>query len=692
MKSMNLKERIKRIKIPLNVWTVGGFSLLLVVISYALLARSLGYYLDDWPEIYSLKTFGFYGIKQYFLWDARPIGYWPDAIAYALFGTNALLWHLNIYFLRWLTAMFMWATFIQVWPKHKMEISWATLLFAVYPLFAQMSTSVTFTAHFVCYLLFFLSTYFMVLALRKRNYFWLFTVLAVVLDLLNLFTYEYFIGVEFLRPFMIWFILKDQDEIKPKFGSILTRWSPYLGSSIAFVIYRIFLMQSPKTMRTPYVLAELLKNPLPTILELVQNAFKDSIQVVVEIWHSAFNPDIIDFSSPSLSLAWVIAFIAAAGFIAFAFFTRYKAESAEKNQRTFIWQGILIGVLGVLLGCAPGWAIGRNVSDDYGLWNDRFALAAMFGAAIFIIVFFTWLLNKHYWRKIVLFAILIGLAAAQNFRNDNDYRWSSTNQSRFAYQLTWRAPSIESPTAIFADNEMFTKMGVYPTSFMLNLLYPNQQSFGSLNFWFYTLNKYFPNDAYRLQNHITVTQGHWYANFTANTKNSLVISWHPGSPQCIWVLSASDRYNPAISDLTKTALNATNFNVITAKTNKGYPDVNLFGSQDENQWCYYFEKGDLDRQLGNWSDAVQLYETAVAKGLKTTFGQEQMPFIEAYAHLGNGEKALALTEDAVTKSENMSKYICDNWMRIYGEIGVNDSVKNAYEKIYKEYSCATVGQ
>jgi hypothetical protein len=689
---MNFKERIKKISIPITWWTVGGISLLLVLISFAVLLPYLRFYLDDWPQMYSMKVYGLQGIKQYFLYDGRPFGYWADYLGFLAFGTNAKLWHLSLFLIRWLTAMFMWGTLVQIWPKNRTEVTWAALLFSTYPLFAQMSTSVTFTVHFLCYLLFFVSTFFMVLALRQRKYFWLFTVLSVLFDLVNIFTYEYFIGVEFLRLLMIWFILRDKQDHKVNFGKIILNWLPYLATSASFIVYRLVLIQLPNGSNTPQVLRDLFQKPLSTIIVLVQDLLKDSVQILGETWHNAFNPDLIDFTSPVLNYAWAIALITVILFLVFVYFSRNKAEEPEKKNKSFTWQALTFAFIGIVLGCAPGWAIGRTASADFGLWNDRFALASMFAAALFIVTLVNWLFDNHYWRKAVIIAFLIAIAASQNFRNENDYRWSSIYQNRFAYELSWRAPYIESPTALFADNEMFAKMGVYPTSFMLNLLYPNKQPIGKMNYWFYTLNKYFPRNAWELGTGIDVYQSHWYAKFTTNSKNSLVISYHPGQNQCVWVLTSYDLYNPDITALTKSALSATNLSRISTETTAGYPNTDLFGKENTDQWCYYFEKGDLARHASDWTTAASLYEKADQKGFTTDFGQELMPFIEAYAHLGNGDQALALTNAAAIKGDNMREYVCDNWIRIYKEITPSDSVKSAYDTIYSKYACSVIGQ
>ena len=155
-------------------WKLPVLSLALTMLSYAVLSPSLSFYLDDWPQLYSLEIRGIEGIKQYFLLDGRPYGFWPDLMVYRLWGTNPLGWHFTNYALRWLTGIFMWGTFVNLWPQRKREIGWAVLLFAVFPSFVQQSMGTTFIAHWFCYALFFLSLFLTGLAVRhKRSAVWL---------------------------------------------------------------------------------------------------------------------------------------------------------------------------------------------------------------------------------------------------------------------------------------------------------------------------------------------------------------------------------------------------------------------------------------------------------------------------------------------------------------------------------------
>ena len=69
-------------------WKLPVLSLALTLLSYAVLSPSLSFYLDDWPQLYSLEIRGIEGIKQYFLFDGRPYGFWPDLMVYRIVGNQ----------------------------------------------------------------------------------------------------------------------------------------------------------------------------------------------------------------------------------------------------------------------------------------------------------------------------------------------------------------------------------------------------------------------------------------------------------------------------------------------------------------------------------------------------------------------------------------------------------------------------
>jgi hypothetical protein len=138
----------------------------------------------------------------------------PSRLTYIVFapllGTSPLVWHIFTLLLRWLTAAFVWGSLREIWPHKPHQVLWTALLFAVAPIFTQQSVAVAYSQHWLCYLLFFCSIYCMLRALNDARYFYLFAGLAVLTSLVQLLTMEYFLGLELLRPVILWFFERDQ--------------------------------------------------------------------------------------------------------------------------------------------------------------------------------------------------------------------------------------------------------------------------------------------------------------------------------------------------------------------------------------------------------------------------------------------------------------------------------------------------
>ena len=76
----------------------------------------------------------------------------------------------------------------------------------------------------------------------------------------------------------------------------------------------------------------------------------------------------------------------------------------------------------------------------------------MFGAALLFTAAVEWI-GKKQLQKAALLAVLIGLAAGFHLRTANEYRWMWVYQTRFYWQLSWRAPAIQPETAIVAEDD-----------------------------------------------------------------------------------------------------------------------------------------------------------------------------------------------------------------------------------------------
>lgn len=671
--------------IPINFLSTAITSFILIALSFALYLPSLGFYLDDWPQLYSLVVRGVDGIKTYFLFDDRPFGWWPDFLVFKVWGTNPLGWHLVNYLLRWFVGLGIWAIFTRIWRNHRKEIFWVVQLFAVFPLFNQQSMGLTFIAHWFCYVLFFLSLYLMLLATRETKWRIPLIILSLAASAINLFTYENFIGIEFLRPLLLWLMMRDQPKRKRIKRTILF-WLPFLTLAVFYVVWRVLLMQNIRGL-DPVLLSQLFKDPVNTILTLINFAIRDLTFMILAVWFPTVDPTTFDLSVPNLFYSYILAIVVGVSLTLLYINSQDDEDKLPfESSDLFRKELLLVGILGILFGCAPGWLVGKSVTGA-DLWVDRFGLPAMWASPLVII----WIAlsigqQRPKVMKIILI-VLIALAVGKNFSIVNDYKWSTIWQNRVMSQLKWRAPLVKPNTAFLSSYELFPKVGVYPTSYMLNILYPNTQELDIVDYWFFTIQKYFPDNKIDLVKGIEIYQGHWYSKFVSNSRDSLVLGWNTTNPHCLWILTENDRYNPGIDEATRLVLGASNLERVLTDQTIPWPDENLFGNENRNTWCYYYEKADLERQNGNWQEVVDLYSEAVNLGYKPTHGAEYIPFIEAYAHIGKADEAAILTDMAKKKNENMQNYTCDTWNRLASEI-TNDSLfDEQYRTISERDSC-----
>ncbi len=670
-------------------WAVPAFTLALTLLSYALLSPRLGYYLDDWPQLYSFLSMGATGIKEYFLYDGRPFTYWPNLFFYNLWGTNPFLWHLTNYVLRWVTGLLLWWLVKLIWPSRGREAGWVAILFAVFPMFAQQSMGLTFVTHWVCYVLFLLSCALMVLAVKKPKHFFPLMLLAWAINVPTLFTYEGFIGVEFLRPVLLWFALPQDIPFWKKARRTILTWLPFLALAVFYVVWRIFILENLRADNSPVLINSFYHEPGKTFLLFMNYWVRDLIHLVFGVWFPTLSVTRIDFSSwiktGSLLLSVLIVLVA----------LRHLKKNPpqelvepQPKQVHFHLKAMIVGFLGMLLGCAPGWLIMRTVSDPSGLWNDRFGLTAMFAACLFLVAGIGFLFRKT--KKIgeVLLVCLVGLSVGYNLNVTEDYRQSADEQNRFYHQLYWRAPVLLPQTSLLADYEMLSKMGVYPTSFALNLLYPMTESWPRLDYWFFTVHKSFPNDLDRLDEGIEVYDDHWYAYYLGESQNSLVIDWRRDTDRCLWVLTEKDRLNPLITDNTRRILGASNLTRIDLVNVGIAPDVDLFGAVNSDNWCYFYQKSDLARQKEDWAEILRLFSEARSAGFSPSNGVELIPFVEAYAWEGQAAESLNLSLEAMQLTDDLSPMLCDTWNRLADGITDNADFTAAYGSFAMDYGCS----
>jgi hypothetical protein len=676
-----------------------------LLFSFGPLIPWLGFYWDDWPVILFSQTGKMAGLWDFFTYN-RPFSVWSYALLAPLLGTSPLPWHLFTLLVRWLVALAFWWALHGVWPGHGRVTTWAAVLFAVYPAFTLQPIAVAFNQHWIAFALFLFSLGAMLHAAREQGNrprrATILTLLALPAAALHLLSMEYFVGLELLRPALLWKISSERGIPKRQVArQVFRQWLPYLAILGTYGIWRVFVLDlaGQQDVNRPDLFFNLLNDPLPTLAGLVETVFKDSVGLLTTPWQAALQTDTLSLFQPvalfSILLTVLVAILAVAYLMSLRLSGQDPAVPASSSpglrlypSRSFSSQVIKIGLLAVLLGVAPVWAIERQAFS--GLYGSRFALAAMPGLSLLAVGVLEWLTPRRR-AKIVLIAVMVGLAAGFHVRTADLFRLSWQKQRNFYWQLHWRVPSLDPGTALLSDGELFPYVGWYSTMIGLNLLYPQDLVASNLGYGFFDLHDDFPQGVDTLlAGDAKLRSSLQTLRFNGKSGDSLAIFYQPEEGRCLWVLGPDDQMNPDIPEITRSVLPVSDLKRIGAEPASGYPPTSIFGAEPEHSWCYYYQKIELARQTGDWARAADLGEEALAAGFQPADRQEWLPLIESFARAGFPDQALEVTETAVRLKLVHKTRLCDLWDRLEdGQTLTGALQKDRLEFIRHDLECGS---
>ncbi|MCW5877922.1 MAG: hypothetical protein KIS80_03530 [Anaerolineales bacterium] len=609
--------------------------LLVCVLAYAPLIPSLGFYWDDWPTIFYTHSGRDAQLFAHFTYD-RPYSAWVYYLIGRL-GTGALLWHSSALLLRWLGVLaFAWAL-KAIWPKAPRFVTAAALLFAVYPGYNAQPLPAIFVAHLVTQLAFLLSLGCMAYALREPGRYRRYTALALLTALSQVFMLEYFVGLELVRPLVIWLIVGQSLPIRAAVRKIWLIWWPYLVVLLTWVIWRFWLLELPYE---PYPL-DVRNHPLQTALDLAQTGLRDLAFTLLGAWREA----LLSLQATDW-LAWA-ATLGVAGGLVWLLPRTGQPGGQPGTARQAGW----LGLLAFAAGMAPIWLTGNELTQNE--YSQRYLLIAMFGAALLLAALLSLLRSPR--AQTLLLAVLVGVAAGSHIRNAQAFRLDWINQRDFYAQLTWRAPQIKPNTAIVTEDRITPWTGQPLTSYMLNTLYPVRAAAPFVDLWHFESR--FTATFNSLMEGETLQAEHRGLIFEAQSpQHVLVIAQVPDG--CLWVLEAVDRYNPYLTEEDRALAEISNVGVILTDAN-AEPVAEIFATDPLHDWCFFFQKAKLANQQGLWNETIKLMQTAATLGFSPKIDIEWLPLAEALAQTGQWDQAREVSLRASSSLGN--GMVCALW-------------------------------
>ena len=614
--------------------------LVAAILAYGLLIPQLGFYWDDLPMSWIRYQLGFEAMTKYFSTN-RPVWALLYQITTRIFPHVPIYWQVFALLWRWLGAVVLWATVKELFPQRERLALTLALFFLLYPGFNQQWVSYLYSHFFIVLFFFLLSQYLM---LRGK------TIPALIFSALNLWMMEYFFVLELIRPFVIWTSLRDLSVPRERIKRTLSLWTPYLAVFVLAVLSRVFIFNNQIYQFS--LKAELIKAPLATILMLVKNVFSSLWTVTIAAWGQVFqfpNPAV---DGPRTLAIYAVVMISVAALILFGL--PKQVQGQQRGEREFGWI-ILLGLILLVLAGPPFWL--TNVPVSLGFPANRATLSFMLGVS-FIFAGLIGLLPQR--AQIFVVTIFVAMAAGRQFLWSNEFRRDWTAHKNLFWQMTWRAPGLEKNTIVLMNEEL----SFYADNSLgaaLNLIYaPDNHSDVVDYVLFYPTNR----ESLSLTPNTPVDYDFLAGKFSGNTSQAVVFYYSP--PKCLRLLDPEiDSVNRLIPDdtfLRDAALlssSAPILNVDSSQMPVGY------GAEPAHGWCYYFEKADLARQMGDWKTVTQLGDAAFALDDYPNDPIERFVFIEGYAHSAEWKKAVELSKLSYKVSKGyVGPLLCKLWTRI----------------------------
>ncbi len=645
---------------------------LVTVLAYGLLLPYAGFHWDDWGFAWIAKFLGpanfipaFRGFRPFL----GPIFF----ITTSLIPTNPLYWQIFALVIRFLIGLSAWWMFKSFFPSRPRFALTAALFMLVFPGYSQHWVALTHINQellpFIFYLLSFgVSAH----AIRKRNTPLL--LLALVLQFAGLFPTEYFFGFEPLRFLFIWLML-DENNFRSRIRRTVLLCLPYLLLWIADAAWLFSLYRSNAYVSYGIQTSQTL-SLLNILTALTDAVFKAGFYVWGQILFLAGST----FSAPASLLTFGLIAVTCALLIL------YLSRLNLPNESTLALPALLIGLIGILLGRLPSLAAGLPLALQSTF--DRFMISMTLGGSLFFAGLIELLFRKNQRAKTMIVGLVIALGIGQQFFNANLFRRDWARQQEIYWQMAWRIPALEPDTLILTDKIPNLPLET-DLSFTapLNWIYAPHYNGGDVPFaLLYTEARLGGGTLPELRPHMEVTLPLRTVNFRGSTDSALVILVPENG--CLRVL------DPALGDA-ETYEKESNFliqaipyshpsRIVTEAPPPKLPNP-PFINEPAHTWCYFYEQAELARQNEAWEKITELAKQAAALGYKPEDVFEWLPFIEAEAHTGNLDEAVALSRDSVKAAARVRKGVCNVWKRVQVQVPVGSGRAS---EMLAEFGCS----
>lgn len=646
------------------------------VLAYGLLFWRHGFYWDDMPMSWIRYELGREALTKYF-YTARPVWAVLYQVTTTFLPPVPAAWQIFSILWRWFGVVLLWKFVRELWPGREGMAILAGLLFLLYPGFNLQWASFL-TAHFWIVVSFFLASFLLMLeAMKNPERYWIYTVPAMLLSVLNLWMLEYFYSLEFVRVIVIFYLLLQAGQGRGLFKLVrqtLLHWSPYLLVFIANVLYRTFVFTNEAYGNILF--AELRIDPIAAFDGLFRSIFSDLWLASAQAYGTIFIFPNIAVDGPLTTLMYVVAVLIVGGSV--YFFLRNAISPTQRLSSSWM---IGIGFLAMLLSGGPYWLATLDISLSFPA--SRFTMSFMPGVSLLLAGLFELIPPR---LRFALAAAIVALSAGRQVMIGDSFLRDWGSQKNLFWQMRWRVPALE-PYTLVLINEELSYYADNSISAALNWMYDPDASADDIHYaLFYPVNR-LGGSLTSLEPDMPVRYTYIAGDFHGNTSDAVAFYYDP--PYCLRLLDPDlDANNRFILDdsLMRDAAALSNPGRILREPVALMPA--FYAPEPGHGWCYYFQKAELARQFGDWDEVNRLAAEAFELDEHFNNPVELFVFIEGYAHAGDWGAAVELSREARQVSKNyVDPLLCKLWNRIEAETAPGEDRSGALNEAFELSAC-----
>jgi hypothetical protein len=432
---------------------------------------------------------------------------------------------------------------------------------------------------------------------------------------------------------------------------------------IGMMIWRLFFFESGRqAMNVGSITQDFIVSPLRASVGLFVEMGRDFIESAIYAW--SVQGYSMTYWAPYPN--WLISiFLASLVIIAYILYS-YKTKNFSQNDQDlseiskhFAW----IGILGLFAALLPLTIVGRQVFLDATKFN-KYTIHLAISISIMIVGILLIIGYRRRMGLIVVVSILLGLSIQTHYFNGLRYKEDWQYQKNLWWQLSWRAPDLKDKTLIAVRIPTGISISEhYEIWSPANIIYrPDSQEVkitgeiitSATEGWF-------------LRGITNKKTFRGVVPLSRNFKNALILTI-PNSASCMHIMDGNRLVDNREDIRVKYIHQTSKIDRILTETDQNIsPPIEIFGSEPQHNWCYYYQKISLAMQRGDFEEAVILADEAASLGYRPRTQSEWIPVLETYAKMGRMDDARVISEK-IKKNEDLTFLYCSQqWNQNFEE-------------------------